>query len=202
MTTTDWRQSVIDYIRAEASPVDKFGHQPRLYALACRLGQGLAYDDDILFAAAWMHDLGVFLGHRPSDPALLANWDHVPYTVARTRELLPAWGFPLEKLDDVEMAIRTHQAKDSPEIIEAVLLRDADILEQLGAIGVVRALVKVGRDTRYQNVSSVLPVLRTAIADLPSKLRLAASENMAAPRIEALRLFVSSLEKEANGLLY
>ena len=150
MTTTDWRQSVIDYIRAEASPVDKFGHQPRLYALACRLGQGLAYDDDILFAAAWMHDLGVFLGHRPSDPALLANWDHVPYTVARTRELLPAWGFPLEKLDDVEMAIRTHQAKDSPEIIEAVLLRDADILEQLGAIGVVRALVKVGRDTRYQ----------------------------------------------------
>jgi len=202
MTTPDWRQSVIDYIRAQALPEDKFGHQPRLYALACRLGQGLAYDDDILFAAAWMHDLGVFLGHRPADPALLANWDHVPYTVARSRELLPAWGFPLEKLDDVEMAIRTHQAKDSPEIVEAVLLRDADILEQLGAIGVARALVKVGRDTRYQNVSSVLPVLRAAIADLPSKLRLAASQNMAAPRIEALRLFVSSLEKEANGLLY
>jgi uncharacterized protein len=202
MNPPDWRQSVIDYIRAEALPEDKFGHQPRLYALACRIGQGLDYDDDILFAAAWMHDLGVFLGHRPSDPAQLAAWDHVPYTVARTRELLPAWGFPVDKLDETEQVIRTHQPKDSPEIIEAVLLRDADILEQLGAIGAARALVKVGRDTRYQNYSSVLPVLRAAIADLPGKLRLAASKEMAAPRIEALRLFVTSLEKEANGLLY
>jgi uncharacterized protein len=201
MTVSDWRQSVIDYIRAEAQPADKFTHQPRLYALACRIGQGLAFDDDILFAAAWMHDLGVFLGHRPSDPVKLAAWDHVPYTVARTRELLPAWGFPVEKLDDVEQAIRTHQAKDDPEIIEAVLLRDADILEQLGTIGAIRTFTKVGRDTRYQNFSSVLPVLRRALSNLPGKLRLAASQEMALPRIEALRMFISSLEKEANGLL-
>jgi uncharacterized protein len=201
MTNSDWRQSVVEYIRAEARPEDKFTHQPRLYSLACRIGQGLSYDDDILFAAAWMHDLGVFIGHRPSDPAELAAWDHVPYTVARTRELLPAWGFPREKLDDVEEAIRTHQPKDDPEIIEAVLLRDADILEQLGAIGVIRTFTKVGRDTRYQNFPSVLPVLRTALRDLPGKLRLASSKDMAVVRIEALRVFLSSLEKEASGLL-
>jgi uncharacterized protein len=202
MTAPDWRQSVVDYLRAEALPVDKFGHQPRLYALACRLGQGLRFDDDILFAAAWMHDLGVFLGHRPQDAAALAAWDHVPYTIARTRELLPSWGFPVEKLDDVAEAIRTHQAKDDPEIVEAVLLRDADILEQLGAVGAVRALVKVGRDTRFSTFSSVLPVLRSALEHLPSQLRLDASKEMAAPRVEALRHFIASLEEEANGLLY
>ena len=54
----------------------------------------------------------------------------------------------MEKLDDVEEAIRTHQPKDDPEIIEAVLLRDADILEQLGAIGAIRTFAKVGRDTQ------------------------------------------------------
>jgi uncharacterized protein len=201
MTISDWRQSVIEYIRAEARPADKFSHQPRLYALACRIGQGLTFDDDILFAAAWMHDLGVFIGHRPSDPIELAAWDHVPYTVARTRELLPAWGFPIEKLDDVEQAIRTHQSNDDPAIIEAVLLRDADILEQLGAIGAIRAFTKVGRDTRYQNFYEVLPVLRRALRDLPGKLRLTSAQEMAVPRIEALGLFISSLEKEANGLL-
>jgi uncharacterized protein len=148
-----------------------------------------------------MHDLGVFVSHRPSDPVQLASWDHVPYTVARTRELLPAWGFPIEKLDDVEQAIRTHQPKDDPEIIEAILLRDADILEQLGSIGAIRTFTKVGRDTRYQNFSSVLPVLRAALDGLPGKLRLAASQDMAGPRIEALRMFISSLEREANGLL-
>ena len=94
MTGQDWRQSVVECIRAEARPVDKFGHQPRTYALACRIGVGLEFDDDVLFAAAWMHDLGVFLGHRPQDPEELARWDHVPYTIARTRDLLAGWGFP------------------------------------------------------------------------------------------------------------
>lgn len=207
MTTPAWRESVVDYIRAEALPVDKFGHQPRHYALACRLGEGMDFDDDVLFAAAWMHDLGVFLRHRPSDPEKLARWDHVPYTISRTRELLTGWGFPVEKLERVAEAIRTHQpqaapAQDAPERIEAVLLRDADILEQLGAIGVLRSVVKVGRDTRYETFSSVLPVLRRAVEQLPQKLRLNSSKNVAIPRVELLRHFISALEEEADGILH
>ena len=156
MTGANWRESVVAYIRDAALPVDKFGHQPRLYALATRLGGGMEYDDDILFAAAWMHDLGVFLEHRPRDPAELADWDHVPYTVTRMRALLPGLGFPVGKIEAVAEAIQTHQPQDEPISIEAVLLRDADILEQLGAIGALRALVKVGRDTRFPTFSSVV----------------------------------------------
>jgi uncharacterized protein len=200
--TSNWRQSVQDYIRAEALPHDKFGHQPRLHALARRLGEGTAFDDDILFAAAWMHDLGVFLGHRPQDPQQLAHWDHVPYTIARTRELLSQWGFPAEKLQGVTEAIATHQAKDNPQRIEAVLLRDADILEQLGAVGALRALVKVGRDTRYETYTSVLPVLRNAADRLPAMLRLEAAKQLAAPRVAFLRTLLTALEDEAGRLLY
>jgi uncharacterized protein len=201
LTAKPWRDSVIAYIRAEAKPIDKFGHQPRLYALACRVGLGMQYDDDILFAAAWMHDLGVFLGHRPQDPAELARWDHVPYTIARTRELLTGWCFPVEKLDGVAEAIRTHQPQDRPQSFEAILLRDADILEQLGAIGTMRALVKVGRDTRYETFSSVLPVLRRALEQLPEKLHLKVAKDLAVPRIELLRTFISCAEGEAGELL-
>jgi uncharacterized protein len=202
MTPPGWRESVAAYIRAEALPVDKFGHQPRLYALAVRLGQGMEYDDDILFAAVWMHDLGVFLGHRPDDPAQLARWDHVPYTIARTQKLLPQWGFPTEKLDAVVEAIRTHQPQDEPTLIEAILLRDADMLEQLGAIGALRALVKVGRDTRYATYSSVLPVLRRAVEQLPGKLRLESARRLAAPRVELLRSLLAAIEDEAGELLF
>ncbi len=67
MTNRGWRERVVAYIRIEAQPEDKFGHQPRLYALAGKIGAGMDYDDDIVFAAAWMHDLGVFLGHRPKN---------------------------------------------------------------------------------------------------------------------------------------
>jgi uncharacterized protein len=204
MTAMGWRESVMAYIRAEAQPADKFGHQPRLYALTRRIaeGQDEIFDDNVLFAAAWMHDLGVFLGHRPSDPAELARWDHVPYTIARSRELLREWGFPEEKLDAVAEAIRTHQAKDEAVLVEAVILRDADILEQLGAIGALRALVKVGRDTRFGSYSDVVPVLQRAVDVLPGKLRLARSRELAEDRVESLKGLLAAIREEAGELLY
>jgi uncharacterized protein len=198
----DWRKSVIDYIRGEARPVDKFGHQPRLYALGSRIGKGLEFDDDVLFAAAWMHDLGVFLGHRPSDPAELARWDHVPYTIARTRELLLAWGFPPSKIDAVASAIANHQPQNDPLETEAILLRDADILEQLGAIGALRAIAKVGRDTRYPTFSTVVPVLQKAVDDLPAKLRLRSARLLAAERVKQLESLIAAIHSEAGQLLH
>lgn len=199
----EWRNSVIAYIREEATPHDKFGHQPRLYRLTQEIAGncGLACDDDVLFASAWMHDLGVFLGHRPTDLAELAKWDHVPYSIAKSRELLVQWGFPESKLDAVAETIRTHEAKYEPVIPEAIVLRDADILEQLGAVGVLRTIVKVGRDTRYASYSDVIPVLQKAIANLPGKLRLARSQQMAEPRIEALTSFLNAVRSEAGELL-
>ncbi|UWZ85717.1 HD domain-containing protein [Occallatibacter riparius] len=202
MGAQDWRQAVIEYIRAEAAPQDKFGHQPRLYELAIEIGQGTDFDDDIVFAAAWMHDLGVFLGHRPADPEELACWNHVPYTIAKCRELLPAWGFPAEKVEAVAEAIRTHQPQDAPAAIEAILLRDADILEQLGAVGVLRAVVKVGRDSRYRNYSDVVPVLRRAVEKLPEKIRLPRARQLAEPKIAAMRAFLEAIESEAGELLF
>ena len=202
MTARGWRQSVIDYIRIEAQPEDKFGHQPRVYALATRIADGIGYDDDILFAAAWMHDLGVFTGHRPKDPAQLSAWNHVPYTIRRSRELLPTWGFPVEKLDGVEEAIRFHQAKDEPFTAEGILMRDADILEQLGAIGVLRAAVKIGRDTRYRNFSSIVPVLNEAVNHLASQTRLTSSKIMAESRARMLRSFITAINEEAGDMLH
>lgn len=202
MNDSGWRKSVIEYIRAEAQPVDKFGHQPRLYALACRIGEGMEYDDDVVFAAAWMHDLGVFLGHRPSDPEELARWNHVPYTIAASRALLAGWGFPPEKLDAVAGAIATHQSHDNPTQVEAVLVREADILEQLGAIGALRALVKVGRDTRYPTYSSVMPVLRHAVDNFPQLLRLTKTKLLAVERVQVLLTLIAAIEAEAGEHLF
>jgi uncharacterized protein len=201
-----WRDSVVAYIRKEAQPLDKFGHQPRLYALATQIAASLPAeqecDDDVIFAAAWMHDLGVFVGHRPSDPAQLAGWDHVPYTIARSREMLASWGFPEGKLDAVADAIQTHQPQDDPKSSEAVVLRDADILEQLGAVGALRALVKIGRDTRYQTYSDVTPVLERAIETLPGKLRLTRSREMAVARVDILKQLLGAIRYEAGELLF
>jgi uncharacterized protein len=197
-----WRISVIAYVRAEAQPVDKFGHQPRLYELARKIAEDENCDDDVLFATAWLHDLGVFVGHRPADPAKLATWEHVPYTIARSRELLMEWGFPAEKLDAVAEGIRTHQVKDHAVLPEAVVLRDADILEQLGAIGALRALAKIGRDTRFKTYSDVVPVLERAVDVLPGQLRLPVSRRLARGRIRTLKVLLEAIHEEGGNLLY
>src|ERR1700761_7043553 len=39
----NFRSALAEYVRSQALPVDKLGHQPRLYALTQLIGRGLPY---------------------------------------------------------------------------------------------------------------------------------------------------------------
>jgi uncharacterized protein len=200
MNQSSYREVIVEYIRAQAMPPDKFTHQPRLYHLAKSLAEEQAYDDDVLYAAAWMHDLGVFHGHRPEDPAALAVWDHVAYAMKVVPPLLRQFGFPEEKIAGAIEAIRTHLPSGQPTTIEGTLLRDADLLEQLGAVGILRTVSKVGRDTRFVRLADPLAVLRRNVEQLPGKLQLAAARRLAQARVEILRAFLDAAQAEADGI--
>ena len=200
MKQAAYRQAIADYIRAQAKPLDKLSHQPRLYHLAQRLAEGEPYDDEVLYAAAWLHDLGVFVGHRPEDPVALAKWDHVAYAMREVPSLLEQFGFPAEKIPATLEAIRTHLPSTTPTSFEGTLLRDADLLEQLGAIGALRTVSKIGRDTRFAVLSDPVRSLRRAMEQLPSLLQLPAARRLAEPRVEALKAFLDAAEAEADGI--
>src|ERR1700677_2871958 len=161
----NFRVPLAEYVRRQALPVDKLGHQPRLYELTRLIGRGLSYDDDVVYAAAWLHDLGVFIGHRPEDPGELSRWDNVGYAMKEAPAALLQAGFPTTKVAQVVEAIRTHQPHFSPSAIEGTILRDADILEQLGAIGILRVAAKIGRDTRYTKFTDAAITLRKALVE-------------------------------------
>ena len=199
MSPSGYRQAIVDYVRAQAKPPDKFSHQLRLYRLAQQLAEGRPYDDDVLYAAAWMHDLGVFLGHRPEDPVALAAWDHVAYAVAKVPAILKQCGFPEDKIPAAVEAIRTHLPSGQPTSFEGTLLRDADILEQLGAVAVLRTVSKVGRDTRFVRYADAVRVLRRNLEQLPAQLALASARRLAQPRLGALTAFLEAAEAEADG---
>jgi uncharacterized protein len=201
MSRTGYRQTIADYIRGQAKPPDKFSHQPRLYQLACRLAEGQPFDDDVLYAAAWMHDLGVFIGHRPEAPATLACWDNVAYAIQQTPKLLEQFGFPHEKIPTVLEVIRSHLPSSKTASFEGALLRDADILEQLGAIGILRTVSKVGRDTRFVCFSDALRLLRRNAAQLPWQLQLASARRLAKSRLKILTNFLEAADSEADGIL-
>ncbi len=195
----NFRKAIEDYIRGQAKPPEKFSHQPRLYRLARRLAGRKPYDDDVLHAAAWMHDLGVFVGHRPKDNAALAKWDHIAYAERQTPKLLRRFGFPKQKIPKVIEVMRTHLPAARPVCFEGVLLRDADILEQLGAIGALRTICKIGRDTRFVRFADALRALRRNLDQLPAMLRLPAARRLGRARIRILEAFLNAAEAEADG---
>lgn len=199
---TDYFRSLSGLIREQARPVDKFGHQPRLDQLTQAVGDGLDYDADVVRAAAWLHDLGVFIGNRPEDVDELSRWNHVAYACSHAPEILREAGFPEAKIPAVLEVIHQHQPHDEPTTIEAVILRDADILEQLGAVGILRTVSKIGRDTRFRLFTDAVAVLRRNLEELPGKIRLDSTRRLAAPRIATLRCFLRSVDDEAGSNLF
>ncbi len=199
MTANTWRQQLRDYISQQAKPADKFSHQPRLYSLACSLASGYEVDDDILFAACWLHDLGVFIGHRPEDLQALAKWDNVAYAIAQASTLLTSWGFPVDKITAVQEAIQQHHPQARPTNIEAILLHDADILELIGAVGLLRTISKVGRDSRFTTFSDVLPVLER-YQQLEAELLTAPARELAQARLTLIRQFIAQAKEESQGI--
>jgi uncharacterized protein len=195
--TAPWRTAIENYLRNNALPREKYSHQPRLYALAQAIGQGLTYDDDVVHAAAWLHDIGVFEGHRPADPAALAAWDMIAYAGRVVPDLLLGFGFPPAKIPSVIDCIRTHQPQHQPCSIEAMILRDADILEQLGATGILRTVCKIGRDTRFHTFADALQSLQRAVDALPPLLKLEPAKALATDRIRIHRDWLGAAQSES-----
>ena len=198
----DWRGAVAAYIEREAKPQEKYGHQPRLYELTRKIGAGLEYDDDVVYAASWLHDLGVFVGHRPEELEKLAAWDMLAYADRVVPGLLREFGFPETKIEAVMECIRTHQPQYEPTTAEATILRDADILEQLGVVGVLRTVCKVGRDTRFYTFTDAVKSLQKAVDTLPAMIRLDSARAMAEERVRVHREWLRAVQDEAGELLF
>jgi uncharacterized protein len=113
--------------------------------------------------------------------------------------LLRRFGFPESKIPAAVETIRTHMPSGSPTTIEGHIVRDADILEQLGTITVLRTATKIGRDTRFPTMAEVAITLNRQLNGLPDQLVLDSAKQLAKPRIESLRLFLEQLQVETNG---
>lgn len=142
------------------------------------------------------YGLGVFIGHRPEDLAALAKWDMLAYAVERVPSVLRDLGFPEAKIPAVIEVIRGHIPGGNPATLEGVIIRDADILEQLGAAGILRNVSKVGRDTRFRIFPEAIRVLEKNLETLPGLLRLPVSRKLAGPRVQVLRAFLEAAKAE------
>ena len=128
----------IDQARAyyhDAESAHDFDHVLRVYTLAERLARAENADLEIVRAAALLHDIS-----RADEDHHDAG-DHAQLAAERARKILMERGVNADQADAVAHAIAAHRFRGatSPQTIEAKVLFDADKLDSIGAIGIVRA---------------------------------------------------------------
>ena len=121
----------------DGDAVHGFDHICRVYALCQRIGPAEGADMEIVLAAALLHDA------RGSQPCHKARKDHHLKSAEFAGEVLYEEGWTNDRVQAVQHCIRAHRFRsggETPQTTEARVLFDADKLDVLGAIGVVRAL--------------------------------------------------------------
>lgn len=194
-----WRDGILSRIEPLEHPAWGPAHCRRLYATARTIAESeaLELDDDVLFAIAWLHDIGTF-------GEFACDGEAPPECAARAAErILPEVGFPAEKVATVGRIIREHSFEgDDRDTIEARVLRDADMLEFLGAIGLARLLSIVESEDWVPEPRTAITIALDFAERLPGMLFYETSRLMAAERVAETTAFVDALGAETVGLAW
>lgn len=140
MRTTADKSQLLSNVYAEAqerfSPLNDLAHGwehvQRVYRLALHIAQQEGADRFIVGMAALLHDLGR-LTHDETR-------HHADLSVIHARELLTRYQVSPDAQEAILHAIATHSFSKGlqPRTLEARVVRDADRLDSLGAIGILR----------------------------------------------------------------
>lgn len=193
----DWRTAVIEFAKEHfRHPAWGFSHSVRDYTLARELAAAdrVTLDDDVLFAAAYLHDMAAF------EPWAKDSVDHADEAANVVHTVLEGTDFPMAKIDAVRGAIRTHMYSRDPVGNEALYLHDADALDWLGAIGVARIVALVDPNGGAPDGPAVVKMLEKNLAEVPDRVLSPAGRARVAQRKQELEAFLAALRLESRDL--
>ncbi|MGH8143732.1 MAG: HD domain-containing protein [Steroidobacteraceae bacterium] len=192
---SSWREAVQQFAKMhEKNPAWGYSHSVRDYELARSLAAAdhVKLDDDILFAAAYLHDIGAFA------PYARRGMDHSDAGADIVGQLLAGTGFPMSKVRAVAAAIRTHMYYRQPVGPEAIYLHDADALDWLGAIGAARIFGLVDPNGGQPDGPAAVKRLQNLLAKVPPGVVSSAGKAQLARRVPELHRFLGELAAESR----
>ncbi len=190
-----WRETVRAFAEQHfKQPAWGYSHGMRDYELAKSMAMAdhVTLDDDVLFAAAYLHDMA---GFKPWEKSKL---DHSDVGAEAVGTVLKGTGFPMAKIDAVRAAIRTHMYYRDPAAPEAVYLHDADALDWLGAIGVARIFALVDPNGKAPTSPDALKQIETLEKEVPPRVVSPAGKALIEPRLAEEKLFLDALRIETD----
>ncbi len=161
-----------------------YEHSYRVYHLARKIGEQVEYDDEILHAACFLHDIEMAVGHPKS-------------SAEKARVILVETGFPSAKINEVYLAILNHMPDccEEPSNTEGKLLHDANFIDSLGAIGFSRLSIGAFLWHHMKTMGEVLDNLKKWLS-YTDKFYFESSKKLADSKIAFFKEAVSQFEKE------
>jgi uncharacterized protein len=193
---TPWKISIYQFSQTNLShSAWGLAHCERNFLLANTLAreEKLTVDTDVLFAAAFLHDMGVFTPYQKE------GVDHTERAAQVAGEVLKPAGFPMDKLPRVQEAMRSHMfySEVGPSA-EARVFHDADTLDFLGDLGVARILSITGRHRWAPTLPAGIATLEKFKQELPAKLVTAAAQKQATQRVAEMEQFLKTLKAQTQ----
>lgn len=168
-------------------------HCTRVYLLSKELSHHLSLDDEILYIASMLHDIGRYPAYGK------LNMDHPLRSKGVASNILQRMAFPQHKIPIVLEAIENHMYYSEPgRSQEAVYIRDADILDNLGNIGLMRLFSLIGHDDLIRTPEDALERARTFAEALPNKVYTKTGRRLAVKRREEMLRFLSGIKRQSS----
>lgn len=189
-----WKVTIYDFAKAHLQhPAWGWSHSERDYRMALELAQAekLKVDEDVLFAAAFLHDMGAIA------PYALDSVDHALRSTQVGEDVLRKAGFPMEKFPAVKDAILGHMYNATPaKRAEAICLHDADTLDFMGTVGIARLLAITGNAPTFRGAISTIENGQSGLA---FSLITKTARRLSLPRIAEMKHFLETLKAETSA---
>ncbi len=163
-------------------------HTKRLLKLISIIGEGLHYNHEAVTIAAYLHDWGGY--SKWEKPGV----NHAIRSRQVAEEFLTEIGCENHFLELVLECIEYHHSATGDNSIEAILLSDADALDFLGTVGILRDFSKNPKDLKkaYEAVLNRRDKLQKS-------LLLEKTRELAGARINSMDQVLRSFEEETFG---
>ena len=179
-------QAAEDFVRKslEQEPIN---HTLRVRQIALKLAEAEGGDKELVELGALLHDIGYMKGFK----------DHPRAGVPIARDFLNKQGYDPMKIGKIINCIIKHSGKETPQTTEEKIIWDADCLDRLGALGIIRIgpkLVKYGI-FKPEEVHEKLKAMQDTDA---SKLHTKTAKQFAKQLVDFQNKFYKELEKQLN----
>lgn len=163
-------------------------HIKRILQIISTIGEGLQYNKEAVMLAAYLHDWGAYPKWIDSEV------DHAIRSSQIAKELLTENQCEKHLMGIVLECIEYHHSATLDNSIEAILLSDADALDFLGAVGVLREVSKNPKDLR-----KAYSIIKDRRCKLPDRLLFEKTREIASARIVFMDELLQKFEEETFG---